>query len=422
MAENLDIHNKDKKLIDTIEFLKRGGVQKKSKENAKPISDKNIHLILDYYQTRTLEGKDIGTRCRDIYMLIILAKFLDKDFDVALKDDIKEMLLKLDSCAKYSKWTLCKFKQLIKRFYKWMKYGDEYQFNDDFPEEVKWIRKNFKKKDEPQIDPKELITEEQMKKLIDMAENPRDKAFMSILTESGTRIAEIGNLRIKDVYQDEFSYLIHIKGKTGERTDRVFYSDSYIAKWLNVHPLKDNPEAPLWINFKKHGQMKYPALLRMIDKICDKAGIKGRHNPHLFRHSRVTINARKGMSEPLLKKYFGWEQDSRMLSKYSHLISDDANEAILKMYGVKKEKVEDKSLKPNICEICHYQNAPTDNFCEKCARPLNTETDLTYKHYKNEAYKIMNKLCENPKFIEVLKAFMAEDSASQKSESSRIDT
>ena len=98
-----------------------------------------------------------------------------------------------------------------------------------------------------------------------------------------------------------------------------------------------------------------------------------------------------------------------MLAKYSHLVSDDANEAILKMYGVKPKKKEEKTIKPNICEICHHQNAPTDNFCEKCARPLNKETDLTYRQYQGEASKVLNKLCENPKFIEVLKTFMAEN-------------
>ena len=408
MVEALDIHNTEKALAIAVEFLKRGGIRRQAKENIKPLSDKNIQLILDHYKARTLEGKSLGTRRREIHLLINIARMLDKDFDTATKEDLKNLVLKID-LSNHSLWVKCKLRLLIRHFYKWLKYGDDYCQHNEFPEEVKWIKKNFKKSDEPQIMANELITEEQMKNLIDMAEHPRDKAFMSILTESGARIGEIGNLRIKDVYQDEFSYLIHIKGKTGERTDRVYYSDNYIAGWLNIHPIKDNPDAPLWVNFKKHTQMKYPSLLKLVNKISLKAGLKGKHNPHLFRHSRVTINARKGMSEPLLKKYFGWDADSRMLSRYSHLASEDANEAILKMYGVKNEKKIDNILKPNLCEICHYQNSPTDNFCGRCARPLNKETALTYNHYKHEASKILNELCENPRFVEVLKAFMAEN-------------
>ncbi len=413
MVEVLDIHNTEKQIELALNFLKKGGVHKGAKAGEKPISDKNIKFILEFYKTRTLEGKSLGTRRKEIYMLIILAKFFDKDFDTATKEDIKDVVLKVDSSNRFSIWTKCKFRLLLKQFYKWLKFGDDYSFHDEYPEEVKWIKRSLNKKDEPQLTAKDLITEEQMKKLIEVAEHPRDKAFISILTESGARIAEIGNLRIKDVYQDDFSYLIHIKGKTGERTDRVYYSDSDISNWLNIHPLRNNPEAPLWVNLHSHSQMKYPSFVKLIDKLCKKAGIEGRHNPHLFRHSRVTINARKGMSEPLLKKYFGWEADSKMLSRYSHLVSDDANEAILKMYGVKKEIKKEDDLKPMFCEICHHQNAPTDNFCGKCARPLNKETALTYSHYKHEASKILNELCDNPKFVEVLKKFMAEGKGSK---------
>lgn len=408
MVEALDIHNTEKQIEQALHFLKKGGIRQWRKGNIKAITVKNVKLILDFYRTRTLEGKSLGTRRKEIYMLINLARFLDKDFDIVTKEDLKEVVLKIDTSNRFSLWTKCKLRLMLKQFYKWLKYGDDYLFHEEYPEDVKWIKKSLKKKDEPHISVKELITEEQMKKLIEAADHPRDKAFMGILTESGARIAEIGNLRIKDVYQDEFSYLIHIKGKTGERTDRVFYSDPYIASWLNIHPLKDNPEAPLWVNLHSHSHMKYPSFVKLINKICEKAGLKGRHYPHLFRHSRVTINAKKGMSEPLLKKYFGWEADSRMLSRYSHLVSDDANEAILKMYGVKKEKRKETALKPNFCEICHNQNAPTDNFCGKCARPLNQETALTYQHYKHDALKVLNKLCDNPEFVKVLGKFMAE--------------
>lgn len=414
MVENLDIHNKEKKLSEAVEFLKRGGIQTNNKTNAAPISRHNIDRILEHFKMRSLEQKSAGTRAKEIHTLINIARILNKDFETASKDDLKDVLLKIDSSGKYAAWTRSKYRLLIRLFYKWLKYGDEYLSKDGFPEEVAWIKNSFKKKDEKQIEAKELITEEQMKKMIDAAEHPRDKAFISILTESGARIAEIGNLRIKDVYQDEFSYLIHIKGKTGERTDRVFYSDSYIALWLNIHPFKNNPEAPLWINFRNHGQMKYHSLLRMIERVCKSAGLENcRHNPHFFRHSRVTINSRKGMSEPLLKKYFGWEADSKMMARYSHLVSDDANDAILKMYGVKVEKKQDELLKPNICEVCHNSNSPTDNFCSRCARPLNHETALAYRQYQHEASKILNKLCENQKFLEMLKTFMAENTVAE---------
>ena len=199
MTETLDIHNMDKKLNQAIEFLKKGGVQKKAKVAVKPITEKNIKLILDFYKIRTLDGKSKGTRHRELHMLIIMARMLDKDFDSASKEDIKQLVLRINSSDKYSLWTKCKLRLLFRQFYKWMKFGDDYMLHDEFPEEVRWIKRNFKKSDEPQITSKDILNEDEMKKLIDTAEHPRDKTFISILTESGARIAEIGNLRIKDV-------------------------------------------------------------------------------------------------------------------------------------------------------------------------------------------------------------------------------
>ena len=88
MVEALDIHNMDKKLNMAIEFLKRGGVQKKAKSDAKPITEKNIKLISDFYNMRTLEGKSKGTRHREVHMLIIMARMLDRDSGNKINEDV----------------------------------------------------------------------------------------------------------------------------------------------------------------------------------------------------------------------------------------------------------------------------------------------------------------------------------------------
>ena len=49
---------------------------------------------------------------------------------------------------------------------------------------------------------------------MDVAEHPRDKAFVSMLYELGARIGEIGALSIKDMTRDRYGYLIDLEGKT----------------------------------------------------------------------------------------------------------------------------------------------------------------------------------------------------------------
>ena len=42
----------------------------------------------------------------------------------------------------------------------------------------------------------ELLSEDDIQKLLSVIDVPRDKDFLSILTETGARIGEIGKLRI----------------------------------------------------------------------------------------------------------------------------------------------------------------------------------------------------------------------------------
>jgi len=393
MAEKLDIHNYELRLKSSLQRVLVAKI---------PENDKR--LIQDYDRARKLEGTANATRVRTIDCLLDLAKFLKKDIKEANKEDIKSYIYEIETREGYSPWTKIKYKAVVKKFFKWVRYGDDYLSRDDYPDEVKWIKVNLKKKDIPRISRTDVLTEEEIEKLIEAADNPRDKAFISIISDCGARIGEVGNLRIKDVYRDEFSFLIHLRGKTGEREDAVVYSGSYIAQWLNCHPLRNDREAPLWVNMKRgsrqYEQMKYGSFRNLCKELFQKAGIDKRFNPHIFRHSRVTINLAKGiLNEAQAKTFFGWTPDSKMFSNYAHLVSRDANEAILAAAGIKKKGENAIKLKPNVCKTCNYMNSPEANFCERCGRPLNTKATLLYSHMKHEAYEILDKLKDDPAFL-----------------------
>ena len=110
----------------------------------------------------------------------------------------------------YSAWTKHDYKVIIKRFYKWLKGNDE-----TYPDEVKWIKTTLKKKDV--VLPEELLSENDIKRLVDSAVSIRDKAFIISLYESGARIGELGEMHCNDVvFEDRYTTLM-LKGKTGSR-------------------------------------------------------------------------------------------------------------------------------------------------------------------------------------------------------------
>ena len=400
----------DNRLKQAKILVRSLGVSKNSKCK-KPISKRNAELILQYENIRGLNSIKVQTRGSEVNRLLNLARILSKDFDKATKEDIKLLVGKLGE--RYKLWTQAKFRLTFKRFYKWLKQGDDYLMIDEYPEEVRWIRKGIRKNTEPRVQRSDCWTEEEIKRLIAVAEKPRDRALISLLTETGARVGEIGGLRLADVYQDEFGFLIHLNGKTGEREDRVIYSGPVLAEWLNTHPLRHNQNAPLFVQGRDGKALAYQGICTVLKKLAKLAGFEHKKcNPHIFRHSRATLMAEQGWPEPIIKEYLGWEKDSKMLSTYSHIGSKQANRYMLVKHGIKPKDDQSPQLKTQLCATCHKENEPQAKFCQRCGRPLSHEAILKYNHKKREAYDALNQIADEPEFKEVISRLLAKHAQS----------
>lgn len=407
MANRIDIHSFAKNIITQRKLIAMQGVSPRTKYRVK-ISKRNSELILAYDSTRSLEGIAMATRYSNLTWLLSSARLVTKDFDRMTKEDIKELVFRIKESDRKA-WTKAKMRVTFKRFYKWIKEGDDYTANNEYPEEVRWIKKGLRDNDLEEIKESDCWTEEDINKLLASVTDPRDKAIISIITETGARIGELGSLRVGDVYKDEFSYLIHIKGKTGTRDARVLYSTPDIADWLNKHPQRDDPEAPLWIHHKTQEPLKYQSFVTLVKKAKKRAGINKKSNPHIYRHSRVTILETQGMPRAHIIEYVGWVKGTRMFKTYSHIRCRQANNFMLKAHGIKTKDKQEVKLKAQLCAICKELNPPENRFCKKCGRPLNNKAILKYNQAKKQAYDEMDKLIEKkPQVLELIKKCMKE--------------
>ncbi|MBD3249474.1 tyrosine-type recombinase/integrase [Candidatus Woesearchaeota archaeon] len=392
MKKEIDIHNYPR-------LLKRA---EKNLEKS-DISDRNKELILEFRDYCSLEG-EIGLP-RTIRYLGVLrdwALLLNKDYDVACTEDIKKAVRVVQENEKYSEWTKITYKTMLKRFYKWLKK------TEDSPEEVKWISTRMKRTDKKILSSSELITEEEVKKMVNAAEHPRDKAFISILYESGARVSEVASLQIKNVQFDEHGAILTVQGKTGSRHIRIISSVSYLSIWAQSHPLKEDPNAPLWINIgttKHNSQITYNNIRYIVKKLADKAGIEKKTNPHMFRHSRATYLANH-LTEFQMNQYFGWVQGSGMPATYVHLSGKNLDNSLLSLNGVKQEnETQESSISPRICPRCETINSHDAKFCIKCGGILDVKTAMELekkseveKNERSNADNIMDVLMKDKEF------------------------
>jgi site-specific recombinase XerD len=197
------------------------------------ITERNKELILNFIDYCFSEGLGKHRILKYITTLKYIAQSFQIGFEEATETDIRRYVSNLERSSQ-SQWTKHDYKVVLKKFYRWLNDGQE-------PSIVKWI--NTSLKDKNQKLPEEMITENEVKLMIDSSENKRDKAIIALLWDIGARISEIGNLRVKDIKFDDVAISILVNGKTGPRRVRAVWSIDYLNDWIKVHPGQNNPEA-----------------------------------------------------------------------------------------------------------------------------------------------------------------------------------
>lgn len=356
MALRNDIYGRGKKLEKLMKEI-RGS----------EICSVNTEVLLKYEKAMFLDGIGVERREKVIRTLFIISKWEPLPFAEMGREDVENIVGKVER-SNNSEWTKHDYKVVLKKFFKWLRGTDIY------PEEVRWIKVRGAKNNKL---PEDMLTQEEVKSLIDHAQSSRDKALISVLYESGCRVGELCSLRMKDVSFDEYgTVVVFPSGKTGPRRVRLIISTPFLATWIETHPLKEDPNSWLWVNVGQvnHGKpMNYAGVRKALRSMAQRARIKKAVNPHNFRHSRATALAGH-FTEAQMNEYLGWIQGSRIPQIYVHLSGRDVDDAVLRMNGLKRdEKEEDKGpLRAVKCPRCG--NISVGNFCNHCGAVLNIKT------------------------------------------------
>jgi integrase len=368
----LDIHSYEKQYTDAERLVRTSA-----------LSDKNKNLILAYRDACLLKGTCGKVRLiRIMSVLALLARQVGKDFDTITKEDVERLLAKLLARQPpYSPETLGTYKAILKGFVGWVVAPDQFPAKQP-PAIIAWMTTHVRRRDKKRLERADLLTPEDIERLLAVCRNPRDKALIAVLWETGGRISEIGNLPLKRVTKTEHGYTLDVNGKTGARSPMIVSSAPYLTVWLNNHPFKNDPEAPLWVHYQfttTAKPLKYDTIRYLLARYFERAGIAKPFNPHTFRHSRATyVLANAIFSEGQAKRYFGWTPDSDMLATYAHLVDADSNAAILRENNLTTTQTVKRDLAPIQCTICGELNAPKSDYCTKCGAVLNLRK--AYEH------------------------------------------
>jgi integrase len=377
----IDLHGYGRRLERAIRFL---NVHTK-------VSERNKQKILQFLERLKAEGLSLARQTGYVQRLTTIAIMLGRDFDEADKRDI-ETLMKGINTRPWAEWTKDNYRVAVKRFWRWMK-GLE---KGKDPVETEWIK--IGKAESKPILPEDLLTREEAQKLIKAAEHPRDKAYVAVADESGARPGEVLTMKVKSVSFDEYGAVIVVRGKKGERRIRLLTSAPFLAAWLDMHPQRNNPDSPLWVNIgtTNHGQAYgYNAARKLLRELAEKTSVRKRVNPYSFRHSTATYMANH-LTEAQMSEYFGWKQGSEMPSVYVKLSGRDIDNRLLELHGLKPKENERLEQTVKTCPRCQFKNSPIGSFCHRCGAALDIKTALETDQRIRRAEEVLETLLGNP--------------------------
>jgi integrase/recombinase XerD len=377
-----------------IDYNKKDGINyihdyinriERTLEKLRVMNSFNSNKIIEFYKELKINGISEATQTKYLDRLMTISTWVNKDFDKLTREELINLIEEnLTKRKDYSDSTKRTFRIIIKRFFQWLKGYS----NREYPIEISWMRSGSNNSRKHK-NPEDMLNDEDIEKMVNAVSHPRNKAFIMTLAESGCRIGELLTLTKKKICFDEKGAFFLVDGKTGTRRVRVVNATPFLHAWLNVHPNKNEDDAPLWTNigttkninnnfedknninnYKMQWSycMSYAAVRKLLQVATKKAGILKPCNPHNFRHSRATKLCSLGISGNILNEYFGWTQASRSVSTYLHLSGKQVDDTLLnKAYGMTTEISNPQpKMFPTKCFSCGQLNEHDVSRCIKC--------------------------------------------------------
>lgn len=356
--------------VDDIHCYDSGFINAMARLEGVATSHKNKELIKGFVMECRRDELAKSTTTNYLNLLTRMTERLKetgytKNLDELDQPDFDKLLLHLEVRG-ISIGEIRNYKKVLKKFFRW-------KTEDDLP---KWVDRLKLKSVDSTVQPSDLLTQTDIDKMLAACRHPRNKAFIAVLLDSGMRVGALASTRIKNVEFNQSGAIIYIsktsksKKSTAPKGIPLIWSAGFLNQWLAIHPLKDDPEAPLWTTLTvPHEALSYNAIRVTLQEIAETAGVTKRVNPHSFRHKAITSWVLDRLSEQEIKHRAGWSKGSnQMLKIYANFTDGEINDQIYERYGLKKDEKRQVTLEK--CPRCFNVLRPSDRVCSQCSLVL----------------------------------------------------
>jgi len=268
------------------------------------------HTIVDPLLTEFLNEKSLSCTEKTLknYKTFIgqYSRHIEKPLAEGRREDITGFLMSLQQRG-YAKSSLCTIQTCIIGFYDWCRDNEKIQNSP-----CKGLSRIKADKKAPVY-----LTMEEVRRLIEVAEDPRDNLIVKILYITGVRVSELVSIRRRDI--DFENGDIKVMGKGAK--ERI----------VNISSPRVREQARQYCQGFDDDQQLFPlhtvTIERDIKALAKAAGIKKHVTPHKLRHSFATHLYLAGGKLVGIQKLLGHESLSTT-QIYTHYSLEEQREML----------------------------------------------------------------------------------------------
>jgi site-specific recombinase XerD len=277
------------------EVLANYEIHRKSEKEIENDLQEKIDIFI---AARKIEGLSDDTIIGYQVQLSMFARYINKAVVQITTSDIRKYL------AHNKKWmmsTVDNKLSKLKSFFGWL------------VEEEMLLRNPASKIKPPKL-PRRLaraISLEELEVVRDACKTLRERALIEVMYSTGCRLAEIRDMKISDINQQEMKMRVIGKGDA----ERIVYLSIKSMHQLKKYLLSrgDDCEYLFITDRKPLRQMVSKSIERIVAKIASRIKISKKLTPHVFRHTFGTVAAEAGMPLAELQSIMGHSNPSTTL-------------------------------------------------------------------------------------------------------------
>ncbi|PLJ77832.1 site-specific tyrosine recombinase/integron integrase [Infirmifilum sp. SLHALR2] len=169
---------------------------------------------------------------------------------------------------------------------------------------------------------------EEVKRMVEQADNIRDKLIVMLLFTTGLRVAELVNIRKTDI--DLERRTVRVKGKGAK--ERYVYFPQSVAELLAAY-LSSNDSEWLFPSSKDpSSHIHYTTVERVLKRLARKAGLSRKVTPHLLRHTFATLSLASGLDVREIQELLG-HSNLNTTQVYAHVSRERLRKDYERVWG-----------------------------------------------------------------------------------------